>query len=163
MAYELESSLLVPASPMTVYRLVSDVTRTGEWSEQTYLVQWDGDDHGEGATFTGHNRTPDREWSTISTVVTALPGEEFAWSVGDAGVIWGYRMRPSPEGTMLTEFTRFGPRAEVVFSQRFGEDAARQIEIRRQAAVGGMPVTLSRISELLASQRCPAGRPRITP
>lgn len=149
MAYELESSTTVPATPMAAYSLVSDVTRTGEWSEQTHLVDWSGEERGEGATFTGHNRTPDRQWTTVSTVVTDAPGEEFSWSVGDAQVIWGYRMRPAADGTTLTLFTQFGPRAEEVFAQRFGDDAAEQIEIRRQAAVDGMPLTLSRIRALL--------------
>lgn len=149
MVYELESSIQVPASPLAVYALVSDVTRTGEWSEQTHHVQWSGDARGPGATFTGHNRTPVREWTTVSTVVTDVPGEEFSWSVGEGEVLWGYRVHATAEGTTLIEFTRFGPRAEEYFATRFGEDAAEQIEIRRQAAVEGMPRTLARIAALL--------------
>lgn len=150
MVYALESSRHVSAAPQAVYSLVSDVTRTGEWSEQTHCAQWDSEARGEGATFTGHNRTAVREWSTVSTVVTDVPGEEFSWSVGDAEVVWGYRMRPAPGGCTLSEFTRFGSRSEEVFAERFPVDAAAQIESRRQAALAGMPLTLARIASLLA-------------
>lgn len=61
-----------------MYELVSDVTRTGEWSPICVGCRWDdgGGPH-VGARFTGHNRKPDREWSTTSEVVAAEPGRDF--------------------------------------------------------------------------------------
>ncbi|MDG2112640.1 MAG: SRPBCC family protein, partial [Actinomycetota bacterium] len=47
----------VAASPEAVWAVVSDITRIGEWSTETYLCEWDeGQQPGLGATFTGHNR-----------------------------------------------------------------------------------------------------------
>ncbi|MFC7465248.1 SRPBCC family protein [Brachybacterium sp. GCM10030252] len=152
MTYELDASLCVPATPEEVYALLSDITRTGEWSVQTEKAEWNSEARGVGATFTGHNRTPERTWQTVSTVVIDEPGREFAWSVGPAEVIWGYRMQPQDGGTELIQYTRFGERAEKVFAERHGEDAARQIEIRRKAARAGMPATLERIAAILRGQ-----------
>ena len=92
MAYELSESITVAASPADVHALVSDITRTGEWSAQCYKAQWDDAVTAEvpagsrvGATFTGHNRTDEREWSTVSEVIVDEPGVEFAWRVTSSG------------------------------------------------------------------------------
>lgn len=36
MTYELSDSIHIDASPAEIYDLISDVTRTGEWSQQCY-------------------------------------------------------------------------------------------------------------------------------
>jgi hypothetical protein len=54
-------SIHVDADPRTVWDVVSDVTRTGEWSPVCARCEWDeGDGPWVGAHFTGHNAKPDR-------------------------------------------------------------------------------------------------------
>ncbi|GAA2180102.1 SRPBCC family protein [Brooklawnia cerclae] len=149
MGYELAESVLVQASPREVFGLVSDVTRTGEWSPVCYACEWNSDGRGVGATFTGHNRNPEREWSTVSTVVANTPDEEFAWEVGAGRARWGYRIAAAPDGaTELTEYTVFGPTTEAVFTERYGDRADDEIAKRRDAAAAGIPVTLQRIKAI---------------
>lgn len=150
MTYELQDSITVPATPTEVYALLSDVTRTGEWSVQCRRCEWEGPERGVGARFTGYNRTAEREWETVSEVIAAVPGEHFAWSVGPGRAEWGYRMRPLAEGgTELTEYTRTTPGLEEAFAQRYGERAEEEIAVRQEAARAGIPATLEAIRRVL--------------
>lgn len=163
MTYEIEDSLIVPGTPQDVYDLLSDVTRTGEWSQQCYRCAWDDDARGAGARFTGWNRTPEREWHTTSEVVADVPGEHFAWSVGPGRAEWGYRMEPADgvdgagptdgvDGprTLLTEYTRTTPLFETTFAERYGDRAEEEVATRRTAAQAGIPATLEAIRKVLA-------------
>lgn len=159
MTYSLSDSIRVPATPEETYRLISDVTRTGEWSQQCHRCVWDTDERGVGATFTGHNRTPEREWQTTSTVVTAEPGREFAWSVGPGKAVWGFRLAPAgEEQTELTEYTVVGESVEAFFRDKYGDAAEAQLEDRRRHAVDGIPRTLEAIRSIARDR----GRDRLT-
>lgn len=49
-------SIRIDATPAEVYTLVSDITRTGEWSDGCERAEWDDRAAtGLGARFTGHN------------------------------------------------------------------------------------------------------------
>ena len=76
-------SIVVRRSTETLYDMVSDVTRMGEWSPVCKACWWDeGDGPRDGAWFTGRNELPERTWETRSQVVAAEPGREFARSPG---------------------------------------------------------------------------------
>ncbi|MDN5600193.1 MAG: SRPBCC family protein [Brachybacterium sp.] len=151
MTYEMQDSIVVPATPQEVHALLSDVTRTGEWSQQCERCVWEGEQRGVGARFTGYNRTPVREWQTVSEVVADVPGEHFAWSVGPGRAEWGYRMRPAAGGgTELTQYTRTSPALAEHFTARFGDRAEAEIAQRREAARIGIPATLEAIRAVLA-------------
>lgn len=152
MTYELQDSIIVDATPEEVHALVSDVTRTGEWSPQCRRCEWEDERRGVGARFVGHNRTPVREWVTVSEVIADVPGEHFAWSVGPGRAEWGYRMRSAGGGgTELTEYTRTTAYFEEVFAERYGDRAEEEIQVRQEAARTGIPATLEAIREVLAS------------
>ncbi|WP_374928718.1 4a-hydroxytetrahydrobiopterin dehydratase [Kytococcus sedentarius] len=145
------ATVWAPASPDEVYALVSDVTRTGQWSPTCRTCRWtDPAQTGVGATFEGDNETPTRQWTTTSTVVAAEPGRRFAWQVGEGYVEWGFSLAPGAEdGTLLTQtwhFTRAGRR---FFDDRWGEHATEQAAERERRAHADMPVTLARIVEAL--------------
>jgi hypothetical protein len=147
-------SIHIARSPDTVYDLVSDVTRTGEWSPICQLCWWEDDRRGVGAFFLGRNRTPDRTWETRSQVVVAERGREFAWQVGIEptwAVRWGYRLAADNGGTRLTEDWEFLPDGYAVFSQRYGERAPDEIAERTQAARQGIPETLVAIKRVAES------------
>ncbi len=83
-------SVVVDATSEQLYALVSDVTRTGEWSPICRECWWDeGSGPEVGAWFSGRNEVPGRTWETRSQVVVAEPGREFAWQVGGNLVRWG--------------------------------------------------------------------------
>jgi uncharacterized protein YndB with AHSA1/START domain len=101
----------IAAPPDRVWDLVSDVTRIGEFSPETFEAQWlDGADGPRpGARFRGHVRRNGRGpvyWTTC-TVTAADPGREFAFSVAGLGGAtantWRYSLEPIPDGTDATE------------------------------------------------------------
>ena len=142
----LSESVVVRRSPEEVYALVSDVTRTGEWSPTCTTCWWDeGAGPRPGAWFTGRNETPERVWETRSQVVAARPGEEFAWEVGAGFVRWSYTMEPGEGGTRLTESWVFLPAGLAFFADKYGPDADAQIAERTERARTGLPATLAAI------------------
>lgn len=157
MRYSLEDSIRIDRPAAEVFAIVSDVTRTGEWSPQCYACEWAGPDRSVGATFVGHNRTPERTWTTTSRVVANEADVEFGWAVTSSDVRWGYRLAALDDGaTLLTEHTEFGATAESVFVERFGDDAEHQARVRLTAAAEGIPVTLRRIREIAESAPVPS-------
>jgi hypothetical protein len=151
-----QASIHVDRDPETLYDLVSDVTRMGEWSPICAACWWD-DDGGPraGAWFTGRNQTPERTWETRSQVVTADPGREFAFEVNHGYVRWSYTFAPADggpsSGTVLTETWNFLPKGIAGFHDRYGPDAETQIAERTSAAHRGIPLTLAAIKKTAES------------
>jgi hypothetical protein len=103
-----EASVRISAAPETVYGIVSDVTRMGEWSPETTSADWVDGATGPavGARFRGRNRNGVARWSTTPRVVAAEPGREFAFVtrwLGKDMTRWTYRMEPDGDGTRVTE------------------------------------------------------------
>lgn len=147
-------SITVARSPEQLYALLSDVTRTGEWSPTCTACWWDDDvdlsgGAPVGAWFTGRNEVPGRTWETRSQVVAAEPGREFAWQVGGTLVRWGYLLETGPDaGTELTETWAFLPDGLALFEQRYADDALAQVEDRTRQAHEGIPRTLAAIRQI---------------
>ena len=99
------------ASADRVWDLVSDITRVGEFSPETFEAEWLGGVSGPevGARFRGHVRRNGRRpvYWTACTVVACDPGREFAFAVtGPRGMTvntWRYQLEPSAAGTEVTE------------------------------------------------------------
>jgi uncharacterized protein YndB with AHSA1/START domain len=110
-------TLHIDAPPQRVWRLVSDVTRMGEWSPVTYRCEWLGDASGPsvGARFKGFNRMPPAKWWTICEVTESEPGKVFAFNTVDVSfpfslgarkqdmTRWRYTFEPDGIGTKVTE------------------------------------------------------------
>ena len=145
-----QESILVEASPAFLYSLLSDITRTGEWSPVCTSCWWDDEAEAGrvGAWFTGHNELPYRTWETRSEVVMAERDREFAWVVGGSFVRWGFTLTSAETGTVLTESWEFLPDGIAMFQDKFGEDAHAQITDRTQQAVDGIPKTLAAIKRI---------------
>jgi hypothetical protein len=141
-------SIVVARSTESLYDMVSDVTRMGEWSPVCKACWWDDDDSLRvGAWFTGRNELPERVWETRSQVVAAERGREFAFVVGGSLVRWSYAFTPVDGGTQVTESWEFLPDGIARFQARFGEDAEAQIANRTEAAHRGITITLAAIKE----------------
>jgi uncharacterized protein YndB with AHSA1/START domain len=98
------------APPERVWELVSDVTRIGEFSPETFEAEWlDGATGPEvGARFRGHVKRNGKGpiYWTACTVTACEPGREFAFGVGSPGKpmnTWRYELRPAGSGTEVTE------------------------------------------------------------
>lgn len=147
-----QESIVIERSPEEVYDLVSDVTRTGEWSPVCTACWWDdGAGPHPGAWFTGHNEVPGRVWETRSQVVAARPGQEFAWMVGEGYVRWGFELEPVDGGTRLTQSWSFRLEGMAMFHTRYGDDAEAQIDNRTEAAHAGIPASLAAIKRIAES------------
>ena len=147
-------SVTVNASAETLYDLVSDITRTGEWSPVCTSCWWDDEAMAGqlGAKFTGRNELPHRTWESRSQVVVAERGQEFAWEVGDGFVRWGYILTPAETGTILSETWEFLPSGIAMFEEKYGNNAYIQIAERTQQALDGIPVTLAAIKRIAESE-----------
>ncbi len=106
-------TLHMNASPDQVWALVSDVTRIGAYSPETFEAEWLEGASGPavGAKFRGHvkrNGKGPTYWSNC--VVTAcVPGTEFGFDVvqGDKTMnSWAYRIEPVDGGSDVTESFR---------------------------------------------------------
>jgi hypothetical protein len=143
-------SIVVDRSPDDLFDLVSDVTRMGAWSPVCKACWWDkGEGPRVGARFTGRNERPERTWETRSEVVVADPGREFAWVVVDppTRARWGYTFAPAGDGTEVTESWELPPEGTAFFEKVFGDDAPKEIGLRRDAAKNGIEGTLTAIKE----------------
>jgi hypothetical protein len=98
------------ATPEKIWELVSDVTKIGLYSPETFEAEWLEGATGPavGAKFRGHvkrNGKGPTYWTTC-TVRESVPGREFSFGVGPSDKplnIWSYHLEPSGDGTDVTE------------------------------------------------------------
>lgn len=152
MAERIEVSRDIAASPEAVYAAIADVTRMGEWSEECHRCEWHEGIDGPvvGATFDGHNRHGEHEWTTQAKVVEAEPGRAFAFECSSRGfhfATWGYRIEPTATGCRVTEWNEdLRPAAALERSKQISgvEDRTE----RNRQTMGG---TLDRLAAALES------------
>ena len=150
MAPRIEISRDIAASPEAVYAAISDVTRMGEWSEECHRCEWRDDADGPvvGATFDGHNRNGDHEWTSQGKVIEADPGRSFAFecSMFDFHFsTWGYRIEPTDMGCRVTEWSEdLRPESALELSQQMSGIDDRAVRNRQT-----MSGTLERLAAAL--------------
>ena len=109
----------IAASPQEVWDLVSDVTRIGEFSPETFEARWTRGSTGPevGATFKGHvkrNGVGPTYWTGCKVTRCEPPTDtsegvfEFCVGTDDIAVNnWGYRIAPDGSGgSKVTEYFR---------------------------------------------------------
>ncbi|MBW0138197.1 SRPBCC family protein [Pseudonocardia abyssalis] len=101
-----EVTTTVAAPPETVWALVTDITRMGEWSPENTGGTWTGGATGPapGARFIGRNRKGWVRWSTRCRVVECAEPSRFAFTVAENRMTWGWRLEPADGGTRLTQW-----------------------------------------------------------
>jgi dimethylaniline monooxygenase (N-oxide forming) len=92
----------VAADPMTVWEMVSDITRMGEWSPECYKAKWLTPRRGKGSIFLGLNKDRGLIWPSPAIITESEPGKLFAFRAA-SGVIWRYRLVTGEGGTRLIE------------------------------------------------------------
>ncbi|MEX2392961.1 MAG: SRPBCC family protein [Actinomycetota bacterium] len=158
-----EVAVHIDAPPDRVWRLISDVTRMGEWSPITYRCEWLGGVSSPevGARFKGYNRLPPAKWWTICEVTESVPGKVFAFhtrkvsapfsiGVGEREMTrWRYTFDADGIGTNVTEsyevvFTPPILRIPEVIARRL-PGGANAVEKRHRRGIDGMRTTLERL------------------
>lgn len=146
-------SLHIDAPPERIWRLISDVTRMGQWSPVCYKCEWlDGAAAPvEGAKFKGYNKQGLARWWTVCEVTESVPGKVFEFrtidgllSVGHRNkemVRWRYDFEPDGIGTMVTESSQLVSLPPVLRLVGF---ALRRQDAQREA---GMHTTLERLKK----------------
>ena len=98
------------AKPEAIWDLVSDVTKIGRYSPETFEAKWVEPATGPalGAKFRGHVKRNSKGpiyWTTC-TVTACEPGKEFAFGVGNGETplnVWRYVIKPAGDGADVTE------------------------------------------------------------
>jgi uncharacterized protein YndB with AHSA1/START domain len=134
------------AAPEKIWDLVSDVTKIGRYSPETFEAEWLDGATGPavGAKFRGHVKRNGKGpiyWTTC--VVSACdPGREFAFGVGAEGKplnVWSYTLAAKDDGTDVTESFELTPTLPLrVYWTLFGWSRGRTNR-------NGMRTTLERI------------------
>jgi hypothetical protein len=104
------------ATPECIWELLSDVTKIGRYSPETFETEWLEGASGPavGAKFRGHverDGIGPVHW-TMCTVRECVPGREFGFGVGPSDKplsIWGNHLQPSGDGTDVTESFDLAP------------------------------------------------------
>jgi len=157
-----ETSLFIDAPPERVWRMVSDITRMGEWSPITYKCEWVDGSRGpaRGARFKGYNKLTPARWWTLCEVTEAEPGKVFEFrtmrvsfpigiGVGEREMTrWRYTFEPEGIGTKVTERyeASFVPPVLSV-PERFARSIglSRSVDKRIKRTTDGMDATLERL------------------
>jgi ribosome-associated toxin RatA of RatAB toxin-antitoxin module len=145
-------SVIVNCSPESVYDMVSDVTRMGEWSPECKSCIWEGEvGPVVGEWFIGTNVDSDHEWKTRCVVVAAQRGQEFAFVVEGFAARWGFKLEKVDQGTRVSETWEFPPAARARFEYLLGEGAEERIAYRAKMAQIGITATLTAIKRAAES------------
>ncbi len=150
MTPDIEVSREIAASPAAVFASITDVTRMGEWSPETYAAEWkEGFDHpAVGAVFVGHNRNDGNEWTTEARIVELVENERFFFDcqVGDfVFAKWGYTIEPTDAGCLVTEYSQ-NLIPEELRERSAGISGVTDRETHNRA---GMETTLERLAAAL--------------
>lgn len=144
-----EVSTWMDSSPDVVYRLVSDVTRMGEWSPECSRCEWldTAQEPEVGARFRAWNKRGLMRWRNTPTVVAATPGEVFAFErtngPGAGRVRWTYRLEPRDGGTLVAEAYEITEPISPLIGRFMG--LMLRVSDRTSDLTDGMKETLERV------------------
>jgi len=169
--FELRAETSISATPAVVYAIVTDLTRSAEWSVECIGGQWiSGTPGAVGSVFRGNNvRAEDvvewapvvrGTWSTESEVVAAEPERLFSWAMRTkAGQrqdsVWSYLLEPTDDGCLLVHHFRMGKATEGIIGITEDMDAAakRRFFAEWSAKLAGdLAATLDRIKVVIEKE-----------
>ena len=104
------AEVVVDAPIDDVWRVVADVTRTGEWSHECRQVTWldAADAPAPGVRFRGRNRGGWLRWTRTCEVTEVAPPRRLAWRTVATPVYpdtteWHITLEPAGHGTRIVE------------------------------------------------------------
>jgi hypothetical protein len=92
----------IAADPDSIWDMISDVTRMGQWSPECYRAMWLTSRRGKGALFLGLNKDRGLRWPSPAIVTESERGKVFAFRAA-SGVLWRYRLTAENGGCLLVE------------------------------------------------------------
>jgi hypothetical protein len=108
-----EVEILVHASVLAVWELVTDINLPARFSNEFRGAEWVEDGPRLGARFVGRNwHRALGEWQTTSTVNRYEPPHLFGWCVSDPdnpSSSWWFELEEKPTGVRLRQGGRIGP------------------------------------------------------
>jgi uncharacterized protein YndB with AHSA1/START domain len=143
------TSVNISATPEAVWRLVSDITRMGQWSPECIRAEWTDGSTGPspGAHFHGYNRLGPFEWDEPCEVTECQPGAVFAFKVSrdsPHATRWRFEVSAEDDQTTLTE-SFVAPLINL-------EGSPANYEGRCAALIDGMTQTLAMIKTAAEAQ-----------
>jgi uncharacterized protein YndB with AHSA1/START domain len=94
----------------SVWRVVADVTRTGEWSHECHHIAWLGGATAAvpGARFRGRNRSGWLRWSRSCEILAVHPPRQIAWRTISTPLFvdssnWRISLEPAGTGTQIVQ------------------------------------------------------------
>jgi hypothetical protein len=144
-------TIRMDAPPDDIWGLVSDVTRIGELSPETFEGEWIDGATGPaaGARFRGHVKRNGRGpvYWTVCRVTESEPGRTFAFDVLGPGsrVVnsWRYDIEPAGDGAAVTESFRLASNPATKLYWAIAGKA------RNRTNVEGMRQTLERVKAIV--------------
>jgi hypothetical protein len=154
--YQHSDSIRIARPASFLYDIVSDVTRMGELSPVCASCTWDDVSQAgkEGAWFTGRNAIGDFTWDTRCKVISAVPGQDFAFvNCGPPGkdelVRWGYAFEEHDGETTVTESWQVLPAyPDYVISGDPNADVKARIDGMATMARDGIRDTLANLKRV---------------
>lgn len=143
----LTATIEIDASPTQVWRVVSDVARTGEWSPECSKAVPIGE-VGRGSWIVGLNHRKWVYWVTTARIVTLDAVREIGWRVPINSSVWTYHLEPSGTGTRLTE-TRETPNGVGGFARGFTRVLLGGQRVHDDELEAGMHQSLERIKAIV--------------
>jgi uncharacterized protein YndB with AHSA1/START domain len=148
-----EADLAAPVAE--VWRVVSDVTRTGEWSHECLGVEWlDGATQAAvGARFRGANKSLWMRWHRTCVMTEVSPGRSLAWRTIPTwrfvdSTAWRITLEPLAGGS-----TRIVQTYEVVRCPRWWEWLVARTNPLHRDRSDALAADLARIGVVAASSR----------
>lgn len=169
--FDVRAEIEIAATPEKVYSVVSDLPRSGDWSPECRGGEWiSGEPASLGAVFRGKNvRSEDvvgwaplirGVWYTECQVVAAEPGRTFQWAMRthagqNQSSVWGFSMRPSERGCVLTHHFRMDEATEgihKIVKDMDEPDRRRFITEWTDKLEDDLAVTLRRIKTIIENE-----------
>lgn len=150
-------SVAVDAAAETVWGLINDIQLPARFSSEFMGAEWtEGDGPALGASFVGHNRRKDHQWSTTSTVHVFDPPSAFGWVVGDpsnATATWRFDIAATAIGVRLSMWAQMGPGPSGISSsiERHPDREESIVDRRLDEWLGNMEATVEGIKALAES------------
>lgn len=150
--------LVIDAAPDEVYRAVTDVTSTGDRSDECRSARWlsaTAAGPAVGARFRGHNRSGLIRWSRVCEVIQADPGRRFAFrtvperldvSRADS-TTWRYELTPVDGKTLVRHSYEITRMPVAPLKALYGVLLPQHRDMRP-----AMQLTLQRLADALAAR-----------
>lgn len=139
----------IDAPAADVYDLLSDVTRTGEWSPECHTCEWIDAPGQVGSKFRGRNRSGPARWTTTAQVLVADRPNVFEFATlakGQPSTRWRYELSGGERTTLTESFESISTPWLIALAERLF------VRNRQQQLEAGIASTLVRIKAIAEAQ-----------